>query len=85
MIKSKNHLQRVANLPCCICHTTGVQVHHLRHPAITGAGLKASDWLTLPLCPACHAHFHAIGRETWERLHGSQIEYITQTLHRLYN
>lgn len=46
------HMGRVAELPCALCNAEPVEVHHLRE----GQGLsqRASNWLTIPLCPSCH-------------------------------
>lgn len=45
-------MARVAKLPCVVCGRHGVHVHHLRFGA--GMGQRASDFLTVPLCPECH-------------------------------
>jgi hypothetical protein len=48
----KEHLDAVASLPCALCGDSPVHVHHIRE----GQGLsqRASNWLTIPLCPSCH-------------------------------
>ena len=48
----KAYMGRVAELPCACCGAEGVQVHHLRE----GQGLaqRASNFVTIPLCPDCH-------------------------------
>ena len=48
----QRHLARVAGLPCAVCGAVGVQVHHLREGQ--GMGQRASNYLTVPLCPDCH-------------------------------
>ena len=52
MSKAKKHLDRIARMPCACCGASGVHVHHIRE----GQGLaqRASDFLTIPLCPDCH-------------------------------
>lgn len=85
-MKSKKHLSRLAELPCRICQRPA-EIHHIRHPAITGGSQRASDWFAIPLCPDCHrggGGFHGLGREAWERAHGSQFHHLAETLHRLY-
>ena len=82
-MKCKAHMERVAELPCVVCSQSPVQVHHCRDHAVSGAGKKASDWFTLPLCSKCHARLHA-DKPAWERQHGSQFVHIAETLHRLY-
>lgn len=48
----RDYMDHVASLPCACCGATGVHVHHIRE----GQGLsqRASNWLTIPLCPDCH-------------------------------
>ena len=48
---------RVAALGCILCRRLGygehaAEVHHVRTGQ--GAAQRASDWLTVPLCPTCH-------------------------------
>lgn len=50
--ESKRHMGKVAQLPCCVCGAHGVHVHHVREGQ--GMAQRASDWLTVPLCPDCH-------------------------------
>lgn len=83
MKTSRKHLARVANLPCVVCGSTDVQVHHIRQSGISGAGQKASDWLTFALCARDHADLHA-GIKTWEMRYGRQIDHVTKTLEKLY-
>lgn len=80
---SKRHMERVAELPCVICGRHGVQVHHIRVSGLTGASLKASDWLTIALCPEEHAILHS-DIKAWERRNGKQIDHVTATLEQLY-
>lgn len=48
----RNHMDKVASLPCACCGAHGVHVHHLREGQ--GMSQRASNWLTIPLCPDCH-------------------------------
>ena len=53
----------VAKLPCVLCETLGqgpaaAHVHHIREGQ--GASQRASDFLTIPLCPECHQGRHGI-------------------------
>ncbi|MCK0507934.1 DUF968 domain-containing protein [Aromatoleum anaerobium] len=84
--KGKAHMGRVAQLPCCLCGTHGVQVHHIREGGAAGAGEKANDWLTLPVCPSCHTGTHGIhGNKSMLKLSGkSEHEHLGETLERLY-
>jgi len=48
----KRHMARVACLPCACCGAYGVHVHHIREDQ--GMAQRASNWLTVSLCPDCH-------------------------------
>lgn len=82
-MKCRQHLERVAQLPCVVRGTHPVQVHHIRMANVTGAGQKASDWLTIPLSPEEHALLHS-DIPAWERRNGRQIDFVTRTLNTLY-
>ena len=54
---------RVAALGCILCRRLGygehaAEVHHVRTGQ--GAAQRASDFLTVPLCQACHRGSHGI-------------------------
>ena len=49
---AKRYLEKVASIPCACCGAHGVQVHHIREGQ--GMSQRASDFLTIPLCPDCH-------------------------------
>jgi hypothetical protein len=48
----KSYMDRVAKLPCAICASHGVQLHHVREGQ--GTSQRAQNWLVIPLCPDCH-------------------------------
>ena len=57
MSKAARHMGRVARVPCVLCARMGLgdtpsQVHHLKYG--TGASDRASDFLTIAVCPAHH-------------------------------
>lgn len=79
---------RVAALGCIVCRRLGhgqtpAAVHHLKEEC--GAGQRQSDFLTIPLCPQHHTEggrgvaYHAGFRE-FERLYGSELDLLAQTL-----
>lgn len=84
----RKHLAAVASLGCIVCRNLGLgdtgpntAIHHIRHQV--GMGRRASHFETLPLCPAHHqtgGHGVAIhaGKETWERLYGTEVELLEQ-------
>ena len=79
----KRHMDRVAQLTCGLCGATGVQVHHIR----TGQGMseRASDFLTVPVCPSCHTGPKGIhGDKTMLRIKKwDEIDLLADTLRRL--
>lgn len=80
---SQRHLNRVRELPCVVRGTSPCVAHHIRMANLTGAGQKCSDWLTIPLDPAEHELLHR-DIKAWETRNGRQIDFVTQTLERLY-
>ena len=62
-IESRKYLDWVATLPCADCKVEDgtVVAHHLKgigSPLSGGAGMKASDYFTMPLCYKHHAAVH---------------------------
>ena len=63
--KQKDYTRWVSTLPCVNCglHDETIVAHHLKHRHAPhgggGMGMKAHDWLTMPLCFECHASAHA--------------------------
>jgi hypothetical protein len=84
---AKKHMGRVAEFGCILCFRNGyagtpAEVHHIRTG--TGAGRRASDFDTIPLCPYHHRQsneaLHVMGRKAWERHHGvTELELLEQT------
>jgi hypothetical protein len=73
---SASYMAQVARLPCVICGAFPVQVHHV----ICGrfGSRKASDFDTIPLCPACHLGpdgIHA-NKAAWVLRHGDDRDYL---------
>jgi hypothetical protein len=82
-IKNRNHMERVAELPCVVCETDQVQVHHIKGMDFTGGNLRSADWFTFPLCRGCHAYLHE-DVKAWEMTWGSQVSHVARTLDTLY-
>ena len=62
-IESRKYLDWVATLPCADCKAEDgtVVAHHLKgiySPLSGGAGVKASDYFTMPLCYKHHTAIH---------------------------
>ncbi|MDR3445972.1 hypothetical protein [Dyella sp.] len=79
----KRHMARVAQLTCGLCGATGVQVHHIR--AGQGMSERASDFLTVPVCPSCHTGPKGIhGDKTMLRIKKwDELDLLADTLRRL--
>lgn len=71
----REHMAKVASLPCVICGYWPVQVHHV----ICGrfSQRKASDLDTIPLCKPCHDELHA-GKDSWVAKNGYDTDYLHQ-------
>lgn len=75
--EGKNHMRRVAALPCVICHRRPVEVHHCISDRFSQR--RASDFETIPLCTECHrAGPMAIHRSksNWERHFGPDHQFL---------
>ena len=73
----KDHMAKVASLPCVICGYWPVQVHHVICGRFSQA--KASDFQTIPLCPQHHTDgpdaIHN-GKESWVEKYGEDTDYL---------
>lgn len=79
----KRHMGRVAQLPCCVCGAYGVQVHHVREGQ--GMSQRASDFLTVPLCPPCHTGPNGIhGNKSLMKIQKlDELDLLARTIERL--
>lgn len=81
----RNHMDKVAQLPCAVCGARGVHVHHIRTGI--GMGRRATPFQTIPLCPEHHqgnTGIHGMGRKAWERHHGvTELELLKETKDRI--
>jgi Recombination enhancement, RecA-dependent nuclease len=72
----KAHLNRVAELGCCVCRRIGygptpAEIHHPRRG--TGMGQRASNMDALPMCPEHHrgnTGLHGLGTKGFARHYG---------------
>ncbi|MDR2365851.1 MAG: Ref family protein [Zoogloeaceae bacterium] len=90
MSAAKRHLSRVAALGCVLCRHLGLgmtpaEIHHIREGQ--GMGQRASDFLTIPLCPEHHrgaSGIHGMGVKSFERAYRvSELDLLAET-HRLF-
>ena len=73
--EGKAHMARVAKLPCLICGSWPVEVHHLPDPR--------SDIRVIPLCPQHHRREYGPGayhysRRTFNAAHGSDADLLAR-------
>lgn len=67
-LRDKQHLKRVAKLPCLICSRQPSHPHHLRFAQKRGMGQKVSDEFVVPLCALHHGQLHCSQSEiNWWR------------------
>ena len=79
----KRWMDRVAQLPCALCGEHGVHVHHIREGQ--GMAQRASNFLTIPLCPDCHTGPLGIhGDKTMLRIKKmTELDLLAQTIEAL--
>lgn len=77
------HMDRVAQLPCACCGANGVHVHHIR--AGQGMSQRASNFLTVPLCPECHQGPNGIhGNKSLMRMQKiEELDLLARTIERM--
>lgn len=90
MTREADYMERVAGLACVLCkrqgrETYGVHVHHIREGQ--GAAQRASDFLTLPVCPDCHLGrngIHGLGRKGfYARYKITELDLLADTIEAL--
>ena len=83
MSKAKQHMAKIAQLPCACCGEIGVHVHHIREGQ--GMSQRASDFLTIPLCPECHQGPNGVhGDRSLMRIYKlSELDMLANTIMRL--
>lgn len=98
MVKKKNkkksekdHLERVVSLGCVVCRNLGYgPTPAMAHHILTGQGMsqRAGHFCVIPLCSDHHQNggfgvaIHA-GQKTFERMYGSELDLLDQTIEEL--
>lgn len=79
----KKHMDKVSQLPCCLCGSMPVEVHHIREGQ--GMSQRASNFLTIPLCPDCHQGKNGIhGNRTYMNIAKvSELDLLAMTIERM--
>lgn len=92
MSRPRKHMARVASIGCILCKSQGIndspaEVHHIREEQ--GVAMRASDWLTVPLCPEHHrggSGLHGMGRKAFERVYKmSELDLLALTIEALHD
>ncbi|MBL0581666.1 DUF968 domain-containing protein [Aeromonas caviae] len=75
------YLAFVRQLPCVLTGSReGVEAHHVVGHGMSVMGSKAHDIFTFPLAHQPHMELHRMGWKAWEAKHGSQLQYVINTL-----
>lgn len=76
----KAYMDAVARLPCAICGTLGVHLHHAREGQ--GGSQRAQNWLVIPLCPRCHTGPHGIhgDKAMWKIRKMDEMDALAETI-----
>jgi hypothetical protein len=89
--RAQDHMGRVAQVPCVLCRHMGLGespaiVHHMKLG--TGASDRASDFLTIALCPEHHvgpSGVHVLKEKGLRlRYNLSEIDLLAMTIEGLY-
>lgn len=76
----KKYMGLIAQMPCALCGDRPVHVHHIREGQ--GMAQRASDFLTIPLCPSCHqgpAGIHG-SRVMFKIMKKSELDLLADTI-----
>ena len=78
------YMGRVASLPCACCGADGVEVHHVREGQ--GMSQRASNFLTVPLCPDCHRGSNGIhGNKSYLRIRKlEELDLLAMTIKHIF-
>ncbi len=87
-LAERRHMACVAALGCVVCRNIGLgptpaAIHHIREGQ--GMSERASHYLVIPLCADHHQHgghgvaLHA-GQATFERIYGTELDLLAQTI-----
>lgn len=86
----KRHMGKVAEVGCILCHHLGLgatpaHVHHIREGH--GMSQRASNFLTIPLCPEHHqgaSGIHGLGAKAFERTYRlNELDLLALTIEQL--
>ena len=82
---SRHHMSRVADLDCCLCGQSPVELHHVTEGKTFGKRDRL-HFCVIPVCPGCHRGPKGIhGDKTMLRISKkSELELLSETLEKIY-
>jgi hypothetical protein len=72
--RNRPYLRWIRRQGCLVCRRYA-QAHHVHH-----AGLKGSDFETVPLCGRHHMELHQVGQSAFERKYVLDLEQEAQRM-----
>lgn len=85
MTKEQRHMQRVKELPCCLCGASAPSdAHHILEGRVKGR--KAHDFCTIPLCKSCHQSDIGLhgDKSMLKIMKENELNLLGETLKKLY-
>lgn len=82
--KEKKHLDKISSLGCLVPDCSNpANVHHIRSGQ--GTAMRASHYLTIPLCKEHHQGDFSIhnSKREFENIFGSELDLLAETISRL--
>lgn len=81
----RNHMWRVAQLPCVVCGARPVEVHHIKRHADgskVGFGQRGDHFRVIPLCREHHWNgaWNPMGSKEFERRHGNENDLLAKVM-----
>jgi hypothetical protein len=76
--QEKKYLNMVSSLNCLVCGSEA-EIHHIRQ--FQGMGQRASNYLTIPLCPI----HHRTGRDSIHNNTMMEGKYLSQTIEAIFS
>lgn len=77
----KSYMRRIKEQDCIACGASApCDCHHIREGQ--GVGMRASNFLTIPLCKECHQGEFSIhmDKRNFENVYGSELTLLAKTI-----
>lgn len=87
----RQYMDKIASMHCICCYAMGnrndqpVHVHHIREGQ--GMSQRASNFLTIPLCPECHQGKNGVhGNRSYMNIAKvTELDLLAMTIERMVN